>query len=223
MRRNTGLLYGLLTPLFLVIMAALKWGRTAPAAWVVPIALLYSLLGVAPMSYNSFGLDGAGAQFYFMAPVPLRQVFVAKNLLHFGTALVEVIAVLAVTAYIAALPGPVALIGLLLWACGTLLLNTSLGNRRSIAVPKKIDLSRMARRQASQTSALISLGILLACGAYGAGVLALVTHFRIHWLSLPCFAAFALAGALVYRHSLQSMQAFTLAHRDTLFEELGKA
>jgi len=222
-RRNTGLLYGLVTPLFLIILFALRMGRNFTSPWVVPIAIAYSLVGIAPMSYNSFGLDGTGAQLYFMTPVPFSRIFLAKNLLHFALALLEVVVVIAVMGYVTRLPSAVTLAGILLWAVGSLLLNTTLGNRRSITAPKKIDLSRMARKQASQTSALMSLGVLAACVGYGAGVLALAAYFGIPWLALPCFAALAAAGFLVYRASLTTLQSFTLAHRDMLFEELGKS
>ena len=222
-RRNTGLLYGLVTPLFLVILFALRMGRNFTSPWVVPAAIAYSLVGIAPMSYNSFGMDGTGAELYFMAPVPLRLVFLSKNLLHFAIAALEVTVVLAVMAYVSGPPRFIILVGVLLWVFGSLLLNTSIGNRRSISAPKKVDLTRMARKQASQTSALISLGVLLACVAYGAGVLALAAWLDRPWLSLPCFAALALAGALAYRINLGSIEDYTLAHRDTLFEELGKS
>lgn len=223
MRRNTGLLYGLVTPLFLVVLFALRMGRNVTSAWIVPMAIAYSLVGIAPMSYNSFGLDGTGAQLYFMAPVPLRRVFFAKNLMHFAMAALEVAVVLGVMSYVSHPPPVVTLLGILLWVCGSLLLNTSLGNRRSITAPKKINLGRMSGKQASQGSSLLSLGVLVACVAYGAGVLALAAWSDRPWLSLPCFAALAAAGLVVYRQSLDSLQAFTLAHRDSLFEELGKS
>ncbi len=223
MRRNTGLLYGLVTPLFLVVLFALRMGRNTTSPWIVPMAIAYALVGIAPMSYNSLGLDGTGAQIYFMAPVPLYRVFLAKNLLHFAIAALEVTVVVAVLSYVAGPPRLLTLGGVLLWACGSLLLSTSLGNRRSVSAPKKINLSRMSGRQASQSSAFLSLGILAACVGYGAGVLFLSAHIAHTWVALPCFAALAVVGVLVYRANLRSLQTFTLAHRDTLFEELGKS
>jgi ABC-2 type transport system permease protein len=223
MRRNTGVLYGLITPLFLVVLFALRLGRNMTSPWVLPIAIAYSLVGIAPLSYNSFGVDGTGAQMYFMAPVPIATVFIAKNILHFALAAIEVVVVIGVMSYVSGTPNPVTILGLILWVVGSLLLNTSLGNRRSISAPKKINLGRMSGKQASQASALMSLGILVACVGYGAGVLTLATYVAIPWLSLPCFAALAAAGIFVYQKSLSSQQAYTLTHRDTLFEELGKS
>ncbi len=223
MRRNTGLLYGLITPLFLVVLFALRLGRNMTSPWVLPIAIAYSLVGIAPLSYNSFGVDGTGAQMYFMAPVPIATVFIAKNILHFALAAMEVVVVIGVMSYVSGAPNLVTLLGLICWVCGSLLLNTSLGNRRSISAPKKINLGRMSGKQASQASALMSLGILVACVAYGAGILALANFVGLQWLGLPCFAILAAVGIFVYRKSLHSQQAYTLAHRDSLFEELGKS
>ena len=58
------------------------------------------------MSYNSFGLEGTGAQFYFMAPVPLREVFLAKNVMQFLLAASEVIVIMAIVGYVAGAPHP---------------------------------------------------------------------------------------------------------------------
>ncbi len=89
LRRNTGLFYGLVMPLVMVMIFAGRWtvraGTHGPLIFLS--ALAYGLLGVFPMSFNSFGLEGTGAQTYFFAPVRLREVMIGKNLLCAGVAL----------------------------------------------------------------------------------------------------------------------------------------
>src|ERR1700761_5678162 len=105
-------------------------------------ALAYGLLGVFPMSFNSFGLDGTGAQTYFFAPVRLREVMMGKNVLCAGLALAETIAILAILSYSARRPSALILVGALLWMITTLLVQMTVGNYMSIRSPRRIDPGR---------------------------------------------------------------------------------
>ena len=221
-RRNTGIFYGMIAPIVFVFLFAGKLATRSNATWVFPAALAYTLMGIAPLSYNSFGLEGAGSQFYFMAPIRLRDVFLAKNLVNFALAFVEIAAVFAIISYIAVPPSFTMIAVALLWAATTLMLTTTLGNRRSVTTPKKIDLGRTASKQASPLSSLISFGILIGSAAIGAGFLLLASYLNAFWLLLPIFLALAIGAFAIYEYSLRTIDNFTLAHRDSLFEELCK-
>jgi len=221
-RRNTGIFYGMIAPVVFVFLFAGKLATRSNAHWVFPAALAYTLMGIAPLSYNSFGLEGAGSQFYFLAPVRLRDVFLAKNLLNFLLALIEMAAVFAIISYVAMPPTLTMIAAGLLWATATLLLTTTLGNRRSVTTPKKIDLGRTASKQSSPLSSLIALGILLGSAAVGVALLLLATYLHTSWILLPTLAALAAGALMVYLQGLRSIDSFTLAHRDELFEVLCK-
>jgi len=212
-RRNTGIFYGMIAPVVFVFLFAGKLATRSNAHWVFPAALAYTLMGIAPLSYNSFGLEGAGSQFYFLAPVRLRDVFLAKNLLNFLLALIEMTAVFAIISYVAMPPTLTMIAAGLLWAAATLLLTTTLGNRRSVTTPKKIDLGRTASKQSSPLSSLI---------AVGGALLLLATYLHTSWILLPTLAALAAGALMVYLQGLRSIDRFTLAHRDELFEVLCK-
>jgi len=79
-----------------------------------------------------------------------------------------------------------------------------------------------AGKQASPLSALISIGLLIGSAGIAAGLLVLARFIGIPWLPLPVFAVLAGVAAFVYERSLRSIDSFTLAHRDELFEELCK-
>jgi ABC-2 type transport system permease protein len=221
LRRNTGLLYGIIAPTVMVFLFA---GRLSLRAshWVLPIAAAYTLLGLAPMSFNSFGLEGAGAQFYFMAPIPLREVFFAKNVMHFLLAAFEVLTVIAIITYITGRPTLADGLFVILWASATVLFTTTLGNLRSVSAPKKANPGRTISRNQSQLSVWIAFGILIGCAALGAGFLFLAAYLHKPWISAALSAALAAGAAVIYHQGLRGIEAYTLQHRESLFEELGK-
>jgi ABC-2 type transport system permease protein len=110
----------------------------------------------------------------------------------------------------------------MLWGGATLLLSTSLGNRRSITAPKQIKTARAAGKQASPLSALIGMGVLLLSVIVASIVLGLAIYFRARWVLLPVFALYFAGALVVYLHSLGSMDRHALEHREELLTELCK-
>jgi ABC-2 type transport system permease protein len=222
-RRNTGILYGLIMPIFLVLVLASRFATRGNAAWVFPAAVAYSLLAISATSYNAFGLEGSGVQFYFLAPVRLRDVILAKNLLNFFLAFVEIILTFAIISYVGGVPSVSFAVSAVLWAAATLMITTLVGNMRSITTPKKVNPQRTMNKQVSQLSALIGMGILMASATIAAVPVGLAIYFHVNWPLIPLFALFAAVALFFYERSLRSIEAFALNHRDQLFEELCKA
>lgn len=221
-RRTMGILYGLIMPIFLVLILANRVASRTNAFWVFPAAVAYCLLTIGALSYNSFGLEGAGAQFYFLAPVRMRDILIAKNIFSFGLAMVEVLAVFGIICYVAAVPPVAVAVSAFLYAIGTLAINMIFGNRRSITTPKKIDHNKMVRKQASQVSAFISLGIMAATSSFAGGVYALTYFLHMQWLLVPVFALFAAGGLFAYQRSLNGADQFARDHREQMLTELTK-
>jgi ABC-2 type transport system permease protein len=221
-RRNTGLLYSLIVPVVMIFLFAGRMTTRGNSLWILPGAIAYTLLSVMPLSYNSFGLEAGGAQFYFLAPVRLRDVFLAKNLLGVLLALIEVAVVLAVLAYIGARPSLQMVVLTLLWAAAALLIGLTFGNLRSVSAPKRIEFSRAAGKQASAVSAFISMGILLVAAAVGAGLFLAARLLHATWVLLPAFAALAILGLLFYLIGLRHLERYAQDHREELFAELSK-
>ena len=222
LRRNLGLFYGLIAPLAMVMIFAGKMSSRNHAEWVFPAALSYALLGVVPVSYNAFGMDAMGSQVYFLAPVRMRDVLLAKNLLNLVIAAVEVVAVVVLVTAVAAPPSGALLIGSLFWAGATLLVAITVGNYRSLNTPKRIDPGRTAQKQASPLSALLSMGILLVAAGVGWSVMTLASSFHMTWVLPVAMLLLLVAAAAVYWNNLQRMDAYALVHRESLFEELSK-
>lgn len=226
LRRNTGLFYGLVAPAVMVFLFAGRMStrsseNTSPH-WIVLAAVAYALIGVAPMGFNALGLEGTGAQFYFMAPVPLRDVFLAKNLFTLLIAFAETLLVLVITAVVAGKPSASECFFVFFWAFATFLLLMIVGNRRSVSAPRKVNPGRTMKKTQSPLSAYISIGILLGCVAFGFGGQFLGMYLDKAWVGPVLMLAFVAVALLLYNRSLTTIEAFTLEHRDTLFEELGK-
>ena len=221
-RRHTGVIYGLIMPIFLVLVFAGKAASHSNSVWIFPAAVAYTLLTIAPLSYNYFGLEGAGSQFYFLAPVRLRDIILAKNLFGSLMTLVEVLTIFGIITYISGIPPLQTTVAALLWAAGTLAINNIFGNRRSFTTPKKINPQRMANKQTSQVSAFISLGILTLSYGLAAGIFFLCIWLHQNWALVPVSILFAAAGVALYIHSLRSIDQFARDHREELFAELCK-
>jgi ABC-2 type transport system permease protein len=224
-RRNTGILYGLVMPIVMVVIFASKFASrsTASSFWVFPAAVGYTLLAICPLSYNSLGMETTGAQFYFMAPVRMRDILLAKNLLGSLMAAVEILLIFVIISYVAVMPSLQIALAAMLWAVGTLAVSMIFGNQRSITSPKKVDLQKTMRRQASQVSALISMAVMMVSGGVAAGVFALCFWLHTMWALVPVFAIFAAVGVWFYLQSLKTIDRFALEHREELMLELCKA
>jgi ABC-2 type transport system permease protein len=221
-RRNTGVFYGLIAPLVIVFLFVFKSASGNNAPWIFPAALAYAMVGLAPLAYNSFGLEGTGAQFYFLAPVRLRDVFLAKNLMNFILAMLEIAMVFAVITCVTTPPSIKMTVAAMLWITATMLFSMTVGNHRSITAPKKIETGRAAAKQASPLSALLSIGVLLVSAALGAALITIESYFKTHWILLPALLMLAAASLFVYRNGLRTIDRFTLDHREELFDELCK-
>jgi ABC-2 type transport system permease protein len=224
LRRNINQLYGFVAPLFMVFLFA---GRVSANGrfgnFVFPVAVAYSVLGVSVLSYNALGMDGTGVQFYFLSPTRLRDVFLAKNLTGFLLTFVELVLIFVVIAFVAHPPSLVIALATICWLLFTAFINGAVGNLRSLSAPKKIDLSKVSRKQASQLSVLIALGVLAACLGIGYGVVILANNLGRPWLMVPIFLVLAIIGFIFYLTVLNRLDAIALEHREALSEELCKA
>jgi ABC-2 type transport system permease protein len=222
-RRNSGVFYALVAPVLVVLfMTMSRMISSGNSAYIFPAALAYALIGVVPLAFNSFGLEGAGCQFYFFAPVRLRDVFLAKNLINILLAYVEAAAVLVVVTVLGRRPTGAMLTASVLWAAATLMITLTFGNRRSIAGPKKIDLGRTSSKQAAPLSALLSIGLVALSAAAGAGMLLVVQSLKEMWLLPVGMVGYCALAAVVYWRGLASIERYALEHREEMFGELCK-
>jgi ABC-2 type transport system permease protein len=222
-RRNPAQFYGLIAPLAMVFIFAGRLGSFARTGYVFPAAVAYSVLGIAALAYNILGVDAAGIQFYFIAPIRLRDVMLGKNLFGFSITAVQLLLVYAVLTFISGRPPFLVTLSTVCWVVFASLVNATIGNMRSITAPKKVDPNKISRKQASQLSALLCIGIMLAIGALGAGLMLMGIAAGMPWLPIPILLALALGAFALYSAGLNRADAMALTHRESLIEELCKA
>ncbi|MBB5339461.1 hypothetical protein [Tunturiibacter gelidoferens] len=223
LRRNTNQLYGFIAPVFMVFLFANRIGASGVGGSLIfPASVAYSLLGVSILSYNGLGMDGPGVQFYFISPTRFRDVFLAKNLIGFLLSLIEFILIFGVLAFGARTPPPLIAVATFCWLLFTTFTNGAIGNLRSLSAPKKINLSKINRAQTSQLSAIIALGVVLACFAIGFATVLFCQHLGQPWLMIPILLAFAIAALIFYIRVLNRLDAIALNHREAIAEELCK-
>jgi ABC-2 type transport system permease protein len=223
LRRNTNQLYGFIAPIFMVFLFAGRMGATGRfGTYVFPTAVAYAILGASILSYNCLGVDGSGVQLYFLAPINLRDVFLAKNLIGFLLNLIELVLIFAVISYVAHPPSLIIGLATCCWLLFATFANAAAGNLRSISAPKKVDLAKVTRKQMSQFSALIALGVVAACFAIGFGGVVLAASLNRPWLMIPLFLVLAVVAFVVYLQVLNRLGVRAMDHREDLAEELCK-
>ncbi len=223
-RRNTTQFFALLVPLAMVFLFA---GRLASnqnlSEWTFPAGVVYSTLAIATLAYNSLGMDQAGVQFYFIAPIDFRSVMIAKNLFSFALVFLEALIIYGVLCYVATPPPLLITISTVLWLVFAVLLNVTAGNIRSIVAPKKMDPSKLSRKQTSQLSALLSVALVLVIGCLGFGILFAADSLGKPWLPIPIFLALAIGAFALYVAGLSRVDALAMNNRENMIEALCKA
>ncbi len=207
----------------MVVIFAGRLGTLSHTGMAFPLGMSYSILGLAALPYNSFGLDQAGVQFYFLAPVRFRSVLVAKNLLIFLITAAQVALVYGVVAYAAGTPPLLLTLTTLLWVVFASLTNIAVGNLRSFTAPKKLDPGKLARKQASQLSGLMSVGLMLLSAGLAAGLYTLGQSLSRPWLPIPILIVLSGCSLFAYLKVLDRADTIALQHRESLIEELCKA
>jgi ABC-2 type transport system permease protein len=227
--RSGPMLFTLVMPLVILLIFRVSPSRSGSTGvlgnasnFAFPIGAGYALLMLTNLIYNCFGADGSGIQFFFVSPVPFREIMFAKNLVHatilgFSMFLIwlEVVflyrppsAFIAVTTIVAVFfAAPANMIG---------------GNLLSLYTPRKFDFGHFGRQRAANTTAFASLGVqlvvvLLGAAAFGAGYL-----LHKHWIATVLLLLLAGIVFFCYDLVLGRVDRIALDRRDTLITELSK-
>ncbi len=227
--RSSGMQFiRLLTPLF--FLAAFSMGRSFPHSstnYLLTGAIAYTLIGFLGSLYNSFGADGRGAQLYLLAPIRLRDVVLAKNLLSLAMIAGEVSAAWAIVCLGARVSIPASTqASTALWTIFVVALNLAVGTLRSIQAPRYFDPTQARRLRpvtpTDRTSALLVVAVLFGSLLLQIPVMMASRFFALPWLGVWIDAPLATAAVLAYALVLCNTERLILAHRDVLSEELCK-
>ncbi len=225
LRGNGVQLIGMLTPLFFVVILN-RMMFAGSSTYFLPGAIAYVLFGVLAGLYNVFGADGLGVQVYLLAPVRLRDVIVAKNLMSLTLIVAEAGLAWLLVSLLTRTPIPAATqISTGLWTIFVIAANLALGTMRSIQSPRRFIPGQMRGRQTTptnRTSGLLILLVLFGSMALQFPVALLSRYFGNPWLGAWIFSPLAAAAVAAYALMLRNAEKSILAHRDVFAEELCK-
>ncbi|HEY0786478.1 MAG TPA: hypothetical protein VGD62_11445 [Acidobacteriaceae bacterium] len=217
---------GALTTLLLVFVFSSPQGVLGRhPAYALQGATAYVLFAPLAALFNTFGADAAGFQFYLLAPVRLREVLLAKNLVHLLFLALEI--VLAWTLILARLHRQISAAteaGAALWTLYLLFLALGLGTLRSMQAPRRYvpGQSRQSAAPANASNMLLLLGVLGASFLLQIPVALLAEHLGRPWLPSAVFAPLAAGALLGYLLVLSRADRLLLRYRERLSEELGR-
>jgi ABC-2 type transport system permease protein len=221
--RSGPLMIPLIAPVFMAFIIVTRSGIAGHSGpWLLPATLAYVLLALTANMYNILGIDAAGINLYFLAPVRFADIVLAKNLVGLALIAIEVAITTAIVLSTRAPLDTPSLVSTYLWLAFTLLLSLTLGNIRSIYAPRLIDLSKMRRSRQGQLNVLLGLLVLILCAALGAAVYYLAHHLAQPWLPVPIFAILTALAAIFYRLNLSHLGQIALDRRELITAELCK-
>jgi len=226
--RNSPMLFALSAPFILLAFfhpsgsqALAQFGLPADLAPIMfPLAASLVLLGFMNLAFNSFAYDGRGLQLLLVAPIRLRDVLLAKNLLQMLIAALETFGIWLTITLIYGPPEPVvclATISALLFAVPV---NVTLGNLVSLYFPMRRDFGVYRRKANSGIGALASLGVeFLLIGASSAVFVTAHLHGALG-LAIPFFLVLAVLATLIYTRSLKFCDRLSMSQREILVAQL---
>ena len=186
------------------------------------VALYGTLILSDVLFWNIFGFDRSATQIYFVTPLELKQVFLAKNV-----AATLFVAAQNAMAYFFAIAlkfpiTPLSLLGAIFASAVVVIFFLSAGNLSSVTVPRAIDPTQTFRKQSSGQTQLWLLGCSLGMLALvGLGLLARWA-LDSEWALIGVCAVELGLGMIVFRVATDSAVARGMERREEIIDILSK-
>jgi ABC-2 type transport system permease protein len=180
----------------------------------------FILLSVPNMAYNTFGMDKEGFGRWLLCPLSMRKVLLGKNLTHGGIlAALFLVAEASVIALARPRVLPVAIVTVAFFA--VLVVQLGAGNLISVYWPKRIELTQMSSKMASNAAGLATMLVMLVLTAIG-GMIAFATWaLQLSWLPLLASAAILVASVKIYSYVLERAARYIWEHVEEITGNLG--
>jgi ABC-2 type transport system permease protein len=179
---------------------------------------LYGHLATQAFWLNAFGWDRGGARAWFLAPVSLADLLLAKNLAAFGLSLL-VFGACAVTLFAVggappawAIWASVALhAGIAPWFAGT-------GNLVSILNPRAASFTLQRGSRLAPASAVAGMAIVSGCTGLFAAPVLLALRLEAPWVLMVAWCTLGVVGATAYGATLPWVAGLLARRREPLLE-----
>ena len=229
--RSGPMLFTFIMPVVVLVIFRFGSARTGDPGGILaraadlafPVGAAYTLLMLTNLVYNTFGGDGVGVQFFFLAPLRFREIVLGKNLAHAIIIAIEILLVWLGTCFLYRPPSAEIVAATLTGVTFGLLVNLAAGNLLSLYTPKKIDYGTFGRQRASGTTAIASLAIqAVAIGLCALALIAARASGRI-WAATLVFVFLIILAAVAYILVLNQVDSVALKRREALITELSRA
>src|SRR5205085_2306308 len=191
----------------------LSFGRTAAGLLGSFAGIL--ALSVPNMSYNIFGVENEGFGRWLLSPVPLQKIIFAKNLAHgviFSALYFLAAVVISLIFHVDVLP----LLTITLAFFTVLIVQFAVGNYSSAHWPKKVDLTKMNSRMASNAAGYASLLVNVCVLSIGAMVVMVSRSMELSWLPFISSVAGLGVALLIYSTFLHSTVDYLYGHLEEI-------
>lgn len=228
LKRSYQLLYGLVAPLLLMLVFtgsphSHEGGPiAAPTHLLLPLAVVYSFLGLTRLVFNSLGGESSALQFYFYSPVPFWKVMLGKNLFHLILLGVEIIVLWIIAVLRVGLPATDSVVLTLCAMTFIVPANFLAANFVALYMPYRMNLSRIARAQGATANNMVSLLVQLVV----AGIALLAGYVASAkggiWLAAIVFLIMGFFTCLAYWTLLRGLGQRARRRVDILLNDLAR-
>jgi len=185
-----------------------------------PAAMAYLILILLSPAYNSFAFEGNGIQSYFVAPVPMRDVLVGKNLFLVCVVIAELMVSLGVLIWRIGFPGLPLFLSTIAAAAFAVMGQLTIANWSALSFPKKMEIGKMKGQRNSGVAVWTAFGVQILIGGIATIVLLAGRWFGSPWLPVAVFAGLTAAALGGYVASLDSLSVLAERKKELLIETL---
>lgn len=180
----------------------------------------FMVMSIPNLSYNVFGMDKEGFGRWLLSPPPLRKVLIGKNVTH-ASLLVGLYSIVAAVLLAMTPVGLLPTLTVTVAFLAILIIQLCAGNIVSVHWPKRIELTRMNSRMASNAAGLASLVVMLPLSALIGAVILASWYWQLPWLPLLCGIIVFAASLKLYSHVLDWAARYTWEHIEEITGNLG--
>jgi ABC-2 type transport system permease protein len=224
--RSGPMLYNLAAPLVMAVVfgGAMHGGQYSRfrVEYALPVGMAWAFLGLTRLVCNNLGGEGAGLQFYFLSPTPLRTVVVGKNLLHLTLFVVEAAVIAALIVFRFGAPSPSIVAATVAWILFAVPANFTAGNLLSVRMPYRLNLSRIRREPGALGNGLMSVLVQFSLLAAGGLVVVPCQEFGHPWAAPGILVLMAGVSGLLYLRVLAGINDLRQTRVEALMFELAK-
>ena len=183
-----------------------------------PLAMAYLILILLSPAYNSFAFEGQGIQSYFMAPVPMRDILVGKNLFLVCVVAIELTISLGILVWRIGFPGLPLFVSTIAAAAFAVVGQLTIANWSALSFPKKMEIGKMKGQRNSGVAVWTAFGAQILIGGIATFVLLAGRWFGNAWLPPVVFAGLTAAALGGYVASLEPLSNLAERKKELLIE-----